>query len=182
MLSAERSLKSITSPFNDEARTQGRLVIRDFTIRRRKSSGNVTSLELRSCFQARGLLDMYFRLNRCHPCRSTIETKTFHLPYFVLYSRTSRRRPPKMPRLSGRLQESNHRAPLPRRGLGTSILTKIIYGMLFLSYAVCSSMLLLKFFTHVVYFKQPSAHSEHRDQRMRQVVAYKSLKAMENHY
>ena len=26
------------------------------------------------------------------------------------------------------------------------------------------------------------AHSEHRDQRMRQVVAYKRLKAMENHY
>ena len=35
-----------------------------------------------------------------------------------------------------------------------------------------------KFF---VYSKLHSAHSEHRDQRMRQVVAYKRLKTMENH-
>ena len=43
-----------------------------------------------------------------------------------LYKRTSRKRPPKMQRLSGRLQESNHRGPLARRGSGTSNLWKII--------------------------------------------------------
>ena len=43
---------------------------------------------------------------------------------------------------------------------------------------MCSSMLLLKFF---VYSKENSANSEHRDQKMRQVVAYKGLKTMENH-
>ena len=32
------------------------------------------------------------------------------------YSRTSRKRPPKLQRLSGRLQESNHTGSLPRRG------------------------------------------------------------------
>ena len=39
---------------------------------------------------------------------------------------------------------------------------------------VCSSMLSLKFF---VYSKQHSAHSIHRDQRIRQVVAYRRLKS-----
>ena len=43
---------------------------------------------------------------------------------------------------------------------------------------MCSSMLPLKF---VVYSKYHSAHSENRDQRTRQVVAYKRLKTMENH-
>ena len=43
---------------------------------------------------------------------------------------------------------------------------------------MCSSMLLLKFF---VYSKENSANSEHRDQRMRQVVAYNGLKTMENY-
>ena len=43
---------------------------------------------------------------------------------------------------------------------------------------MCSSMLLLEFF---VYSKENSANSEHRDQRMRQVVAYKGLKTMENY-
>ena len=119
---------------------------------------------------------MYFSLNRCHPCRSTTETKTFHLPHFGLYSRTSGKRPPKMRRLTltggGRLSQTTGE-PLPRRGLGKSILWKIIYGMQFLGYATCSFMLLLKIFTHVVYFKEPRAYSEHRDQRLRQVVAYK---------
>ena len=41
-----------------------------------------------------------------------------------------------------------------------------------------SSKLLPKFF---VYSKKHSAHSEHRDQRIRQVVAYKRLETMENH-
>ena len=72
-----------------------------------------------------------------------------------------------MQRLSGRLQESNHRGPLPRRGLGTSTLWKIIYCMQCLSYAMCSTLLLLKFFVHVEYSKLHGAHSEHRDQRMR---------------
>ena len=44
----------------------------------------------------------------------------------------------------GCLQESNHRS-LPRRGPSTSSLWKIIYCMQFLSYALCSPMLLLKF-------------------------------------
>ena len=57
--------------------------------------------------------------------------------YFIRYSRASRKRPSKMQRLSGRLQESNHRAPLPRRGLGTSTLWKIIYCTQFPSYAMC---------------------------------------------
>ena len=40
-------------------------------------------------------------------------------------------------------------------------------------------MLSLKFF---IYSKYHSAHSVHRDQRMRQVVTYRRLKAMKNHY
>ena len=43
---------------------------------------------------------------------------------------------------------------------------------------MCSSMLLLKFF---VYSKEDSANSEHKDQKMRQVVAYKGLKTKENY-
>ena len=46
----------------------------------------------------------------------------------------------------GRLQESNHRAPFPRRGPGTSTLRKKIFCMQFLSYAICSSMLSQKLF------------------------------------
>ena len=52
------------------------------------------------------------------------------------YSRTSRKRPPQMQRLSGHVQESNHRGPLARRGLGTSTLWKKIYCMQFVSYPV----------------------------------------------
>ena len=54
------------------------------------------------------------------------------------YSRTSRKRPPKMQRLSGRLQESNLTGPLTRRGPGTSTLWKIIHCMQCLSYDMCS--------------------------------------------
>ena len=43
---------------------------------------------------------------------------------------------------------------------------------------MCSSMLSLKF--SVVYSKQHSARNEQKDQRMRQVVAYKRLKKLEN--
>ena len=86
-----------------------------------------------------------------------------------------------MQRLSGRLQESNHRGPLPKRDLGTFTLWKMIYCIQFLSYGRCSSILLLKFCVHVVYSKWQSAHSERRDQRMLQVVAYESLKTMEIH-
>ena len=86
--------------------------------------------------------------------------------------------------LSGRLLEvvayknRNTGGHLPRRGLGTSTAWKITYCMQFLIYAMCSSVLLLKF---LAFSKQHSAHSEHREQRMRQVVAYKRLKTMENH-
>ena len=69
-----------------------------------------------------------------------------------------------------RFQESNHRGSLPRRGLGTSILWKIMLLDAISSYAMCSSMLT----------KYHSAHSENRDRRMREVVAYKRLKIMEN--
>ena len=45
-------------------------------------------------------------------------------------SRTSRKRPPKMQRLSGRLRLTayggNHGGPLPRKGPGTSTLEKLI--------------------------------------------------------
>ena len=50
---------------------------------------------------------------------------------------TSGKRPPKMQRLSGRLQESNLTGPLPRRGRGTFTLWKIIHCMQCLS-AMCS--------------------------------------------
>ena len=43
---------------------------------------------------------------------------------------------------------------------------------------MCISILLRTFF---VYSKLHSALSEHREQRMRQVVAYKGLKTIENH-
>ena len=43
----------------------------------------------------------------------------------------------------GRLQESNHKGPLPRRGPGTSTLWKIVYYIQFLSYAMRRSTLLL---------------------------------------
>ena len=42
----------------------------------------------------------------------------------------------------GRLQESNKRALLPRRGPGTSTLWKIISCIQFVSYAMCRPMLL----------------------------------------
>ena len=41
------------------------------------------------------------------------------------YSRSSRKRQPKMQRLSGRLQESDYEGSLPRRRSDTSILWKI---------------------------------------------------------
>ena len=49
----------------------------------------------------------------------------------------------------GRVQESNHMGPLPRRGPGTSTSWKIIYCMQFLSYAMCSSMLSLKVLSYI---------------------------------
>ena len=49
----------------------------------------------------------------------------------------------------GRLQESNHRRSLPRRGPDTSTLWKIISCMQCLSYAMCSSMLSFEFFAPV---------------------------------
>ena len=57
----------------------------------------------------------------------------------INYSRTFCKRPPKIQRLSGRLREVvayNNRTGgghLPRSGVGTSILWKIIYCMQFLS-------------------------------------------------
>ena len=65
-------------------------------------------------------------------------------------SRTSRKRPPKMQRLRGRLRPygRNHRGSLQSEGTGTSTLGKIIYWMQFLSDAMCFSMLLPKFFVY----------------------------------
>ena len=71
------------------------------------------------------------------------------LRFFIKYSRTSHKRPPKMQRLSGRLQESNHKGSLPTRGPGKSTLWRIIiYCMQCLSSYMCSSMLSLKFFIY----------------------------------
>ena len=103
---------------------------------------------------------------------------------FSDYSRTSRKRPPKNANTQwsimggGHLQELNHRGPLSRRGPGTSNLWKILNCMQFLSYAMCSSLLLQKFFVYIS--RQHSAHSERRDQRMHRVVVNSRLKTMEN--
>ena len=78
------------------------------------------------------------------------------LRFFFKYSRTSRKRSPKMQRLSGRLrggggrlQESNHKGSLPTRGPGKSTLWRIIiYCMQCLSSYMCSSMFSLKFFVY----------------------------------
>ncbi|CAH3182619.1 unnamed protein product [Porites evermanni] len=48
----------------------------------------------------------------------------------------------------GRLQESNYRAPLPRRGPGTSTLWKIIYCILYLSYEIFFKCVLDKKISH----------------------------------
>ena len=48
----------------------------------------------------------------------------------------------------GRLQESNHRGSLSRRGPGTPSLWKIIYCMQCLSQDMCRSMLSLKFLVY----------------------------------
>ena len=77
------------------------------------------------------------------------------LRFFFKYSRTSRKRSPKMQRLSGRLrgggrlQESNQKGSLPTRGPGKSTLWRIIiYCMQRLSSYMCSSLLSLKFFVY----------------------------------
>ena len=53
----------------------------------------------------------------------------------LLYNEPSPNRPPKMQRLSGRLQESSQRVSPPRRGLAnTAIFWKRIHCMQFVSY------------------------------------------------
>ena len=88
-----------------------------------------------------------------------------------------------MQRLSGRLREvvvyKNRTTEAPSKGRSGHIYfmeDNLLQQCL--SHDMCSSKLLLKFF---VYSKKHSAHSEHRDQRIRQVVAYKRLETMENH-
>lgn len=69
----------------------------------------------------------------------------------------------------GRFQEQNY------RGVSSEKRSGHFY------YNAISKLRHVYFQVHVVYYKQHSAHSEHRDQRMCQVVTYKSLKTMENH-
>ena len=95
MLSAERSLKSITSAFNDKLDPgPSRYQVLHNPTTQQLVSKNVTSImnlrfglyrDYSSLLRASQpfLLGVYFSLNRCHPCRSTIETKTFHLPDVV---------------------------------------------------------------------------------------------------
>ena len=71
------------------------------------------------------------------------------LCHFINYTTVSRKRPPKIRRLSGRLQDLNHRESLPRRGPDMSTLAKIIFSgaMSKLEY-YDSSMLPQKFFVY----------------------------------
>ena len=64
-----------------------------------------------------------------------------------------------------------------RRGPGTSTLWRKFIAYNFQVTPCVGPYCLLKFF---VYSRQQSAHSEQRDQRMRQVVGYKRLKTIEN--
>ena len=79
----------------------------------------------------------------------------------------------------GHLQESNHRGPIPRRVPGTYSLWKIINCMECLSCDMCK----FHFVAKVLRISQEAQCpcSEHRGQRMCQVVTYKRLKTMENH-
>ena len=112
---------------------------------------------------------------------STGQTAASKLVYLLMYSRTSCKRPPNKltQRLSGRLQKSNHRAPLLRRGLGISTLWKIIYCMQFLSYTMCNYMLLLKFMSYIPRSMVHTANKKIRE--CNKAVAYKRLRTMENH-
>ena len=94
-----------------------------------------------------------------------------------MYNRTSCKRPPNKltQRLSGHLQKSNHRAPLLRRGLGTSTLWKIIYCMQFLGYAMCNYML-LKFMSYIPRSMVHTANKKIRE--CIKAVAYKRLRTM----
>ena len=71
-------------------------------------------------------------------------------PLHQVSSRTLRMRSCSTQRVSGCLQEFNHRGALPRGGPRTSFLLKLLYNycIQFLSYAMCSAMLLLQFFVY----------------------------------
>ena len=76
----------------------------------------------------------------------------------------------KLQRLSGRLPESNRRGASSKQRSGHIYfyMKDLLHALL--SYDMCSSMLLLKFF---VYSKQHSVHSEHASSgRLREVVVY----------
>ena len=97
-----------------------------------------------------------------------LKTICYYTKYYlkkinITCSRTSRKPRPKMHENKtwsltggGRLQESNHMGPLPRRGSGTCTSWKIIYCMRFLSYAMCISMLSLKVLS---YIQSSTAHT-----------------------
>ena len=91
---------------------------------------------------------------------------------------------PKMQRLSGRLREvvvyKNRTTGglFPSKGPGTSALWKMIYFMQCLSNNMCSCMVSLKISLFIL---SNIVHRDRGDKRMRQVVAYKRLRTMENH-
>ena len=58
------------------------------------------------------------------------------------------RRPPKIRRLSGHLQELNHRESLPRRGPDTSTLWKVIFSGAMSKLGYDSPMLPQEFFVY----------------------------------
>ena len=90
------------------------------------------------------------------------------------YSLASHNRPSKMKRISGCLWEV---VAFKNRITG-GLFREEVWALLL---NAISKLCHVYFQVHVVYSKQHSAHSEHRDQRMCQVVTYKSLKTMENH-
>ena len=86
----------------------------------------------------------------------SLSSRFFHpIPKQRACSQASDRDHPKCkakwsPTEGDRLQESNHRGPLRRRGPGASTLWKIICCMQCLSYHMYSSMLSLKFFAYIL--------------------------------
>lgn len=70
------------------------------------------------------------------------------LLHSLIYRQTSRKRPNKLPRFSGRLRELTHRGSLPRIGPGTSENWGGIHYMHFLSYDMRSFMFSTKRTSH----------------------------------
>ena len=92
-----------------------------------------------------------------------------HIIIIVIQFNLLKAKPKMQSRFSGRLRESNHRGSLPRKGPDTSTLEKkFIACMQWLSCDPCE-------FPDVVTPWLHRTYSEHRDQTMRQVIAYKRV-------